>query len=82
MNHILLTVGIREKVTDEQVAQLRSIPGVHVARVMAYTAAVYFPGDLEQINALLAGTKWAAFYMGENRIYRLSNSGAGRPVPQ
>ncbi|HIH2749855.1 TPA: hypothetical protein ACYLN4_005652 [Burkholderia lata] len=55
----------------EQATLLRSIPGVVVHRVSPYSASVYFPGDKEQLEGLLTGTKWMTVHILEQRKYRL-----------
>ncbi|WP_186214911.1 hypothetical protein [Burkholderia gladioli] len=55
----------------EQAALLRSIPGVVVHRVSPYSATVFFPGDKEQLEGLLTGTKWMTVHIFEQRKYRL-----------
>ena len=55
----------------EQAELLRSIPGVVIHRVSPYSASVFFPGDKEQLEGLLADTKWVTVHILERRKYRL-----------
>ncbi|WP_425953193.1 hypothetical protein [Ralstonia pseudosolanacearum] len=61
------------KVTDEQVDQLRAIPGLHVSRALVYIVLVSFEGEAAALQSLLAGTAWDPDRLGENRTYRLQS---------
>jgi hypothetical protein len=58
--------------TEEQVAELRAVPGVHLARVSPRFVSVHFAGDEGQLQSLLAGTSWSSFHMSRVRQYRLA----------
>jgi hypothetical protein len=59
MNQFLLRpLNALGRVTDEQVDQLRVIPGVRVSRVLTYIVAVCFDGDAAALQSILAGTAW------------------------
>lgn len=72
MNQFLLRpIMAPGAVTDEQVDQLRSIPGVSVSRVLTGIVAVSFEGNAIALQALLAGTAWDPHHISESRTYRL-----------
>jgi hypothetical protein len=74
MNQFLLRpLKALGKVTDEQVDQLRSIPGVRVSCVLTYIVAVSFDGDQTALQALLPATVWNP-QIGECRVYRLQTA--------
>ena len=74
MNQFLLRpLKALGKVTDEQVDQLRSIPGVRVSCVLTYIVAVSFDGDATALQALLPATVWNP-QIGESRVYRLQTA--------
>jgi hypothetical protein len=68
---LLLPLPALSKATDEQLAQLRSIEGVHLARVSPNIVSVDFDGDEAQLKACLEGTVWVSFHMSLSRTYRL-----------
>lgn len=56
MNQFLLRpLNVLGRVTDEQVDQLRVIPGLAVSRVLTYIVAVCFDGDAAALQSFLAG---------------------------
>ena len=72
MNQFLLRpLNVLGRVTDEQVDQLRVIPGLAVSRVLTYIVAVCFDGDAAALQSFLAGTAWDPGCIGKSRTYRL-----------
>ncbi|WP_124492379.1 hypothetical protein [Burkholderia stagnalis] len=59
------------KIADDELGQLRSIPGVHVSSVLTYVVVVSFDGGAAALRPLLAGTSWDPDHIGESRTYRL-----------
>lgn len=72
MNQFLLRpLNVHGRVTDEQVDQLRVIPGLAVSRVLTYIVALCFDGDAAALQSFLAGTAWDPGCIGKSRTYRL-----------
>lgn len=65
------------RVTDEQVDQLRLIPGVRISRILTYIVAVSFAGDAAALRAFLAGTGWDPDHIAKNRTYRIQGCMVG-----
>ena len=59
MNQFLLRpITESGNVTDEQVAELRSMPGVFVSHVLTCIVAIRFDGDTAALESLLADSAW------------------------
>ncbi|WP_069357816.1 hypothetical protein [Burkholderia cenocepacia] len=59
------------KVADDELDQLRLIPGVHVSCVLTYIVVVNFDGGAAALRSLLARTAWDPDHIGKSRTYRL-----------